>query len=94
MTDKTNDITKMPYASWLEQALRDISGQPIKSIVVAGVLESGDVYTSYYELPMADKLLIAGIINQDAMLDTLINGGYVEEGDDEDEEEDDAEEEE
>ncbi len=94
MTNNTNDITKMPYASWLEQALRDISGQPITSLVVAGVLESGDVYTSYYELPMADKLLIAGIINQDAMLDTLINSGYIEEDEEEDKEEDDAEEEE
>lgn len=88
MTDETKDITKMPYASWLEQALRDISEQPVQGIVLAGVLEGGDVYTNYYELPMADKVLIAGIINQDAMLDTLINSGYIEEEDDEEEEDD------
>ncbi len=92
MTNETNDITKMPYASWLEQALRDISEHPLQGIVLAGVLEDGDVYTNYYELPMAAKVLIAGIINQDAMLDTLINSGYIE--DDDEEEEDDAEEEE
>lgn len=92
MADKTNDITKMQYASWLEQALHDIYEQPIRGLVLAGVLESGDVYTSYYEVPMADKLLIAGIINQDAMLDTLINSGYIDE--DEDEEDIDGEEEE
>lgn len=78
MTDETNDITKMPYASWLEQALRDISEHPLQGIVLAGVLEDGDVYTNYYELPMAAKVLIAGIINQDAMMDTLINSGYIE----------------
>lgn len=58
------------------------------SIILAGVLESGDVYTSYYETPMADKLLIAGIINQDAMMDNLIANGYIEEEDDSDDEED------
>lgn len=94
MADKTNDITKMQYASWLEQALHDIYDQPIQGLVLAGVLEGGDVYTSYYEVPMADKLLIAGIINQDAMLDTLINSGYIEDDEDEDEEDIDGEEEE
>lgn len=94
MADKTNDITKMQYASWLEQALHDIYEQPIQGLVLAGVLEGGDVYASYYEVPMADKLLIAGIINQDAMLDTLINSGYIEDDEDEDEEDIDGEEEE
>lgn len=92
MTNETNDITKMPYASWLEQALRDISEHPLQGIVLAGIDEGGDVYTNYYELSMAAKILIAGIINQDAMLDTLINSGYIE--NDDEEEEDDAEEEE
>lgn len=92
MTNETNDITKMPYASWLEQALRDISEHPLQGIVLAGIDEGGDVYANYYELSMAAKILIAGIINQDAMLDTLINSGYIE--DDDEEEEDDAEEEE
>lgn len=94
MTDKTNDITKMPYASWLEQALQDISEHPVQSIILAGVLENGDVYTSYYETPMADKLLIAGIINQDAMMDNLIANGYIEEDDSDDEEDIDGKEEE
>lgn len=89
MTDKTNDITKMPYASWLEQALQDISEHPVQSIILAGVLENGDVYTSYYETPMADKLLIAGIINQDAMMDNLIANGYIEEDEDDSDDEED-----
>ena len=94
MTDKTNDITKMPYASWLEQALQDISEHPVQSIILAGVLENRDVYMSYYETPMADKLLIAGIINQDAMMDNLIANGYIEEDDSDDEEDIDGKEEE
>jgi hypothetical protein len=88
MTDETKDITKMPYASWLEQALHDISEYPLQGIVLAGIRENGDVYTNYYELSMAAKVLIAGIINQDAMLDTLINSGYIEDDDEEDEEDD------
>lgn len=44
MTDETKDITKMPYASWLEQALHDISEYPLQGIVLAGIRENGSGY--------------------------------------------------
>lgn len=84
-----NNITDMPYATWLEQTLRDISELDVRSIALVGVLESGDVYTGYYNAQMTDKLVLAGIINQDAMMDTLEANGVIEFEEDEEEKEDD-----
>lgn len=92
MNNRKN-ITSMPYAQWLEQTLRDISDLPIKSIALVGVLEDGGVYGNYYECTMSDKILISGIVNQDATLDMLAAQGVIN-YDDEDEEETYGEEEE
>lgn len=88
MTNKPNNITDMPYAKWMEQTLHDIFEMPMKGILVAGVLENGDTYTNYYSISMADKLLLAGLINQDATLDMMAANGIIKyEEDDENEEE-------
>lgn len=92
MTNNTN-ITEMPYATWLEETLRDISTMPIAGIAILGVLEGGETYTAYYNVPMADKLLLSGLINQDATLDMLAAQGVIQYAD-EDEETEDAEEDE
>lgn len=89
MTNNTN-ITDMPYAKWLEETLRDISTLPVGSIAILGVFEGGETYTAYYNTSMADKLLLSGLINQDATLDMLAAQGvikYADEDEDEDEEE-------
>lgn len=82
---KKNDITKMPYAQWLERALREISEESLRGIALVGILENGDVYTNYWNTSMADKLVLAGLINQDATLDMLAAQGIIE-YEDEDEE--------
>lgn len=92
MTNNTN-ITEMPYATWLEETLRDISTMPIAGIAILGVLKGGETYTAYYNVPMADKLLLSGLINQDATLDMLAAQGVIHYAD-EDEETEDGEEEE
>lgn len=88
MSAGNKNITDMPYAQWLEQTLRDISDLDVRSIAFSGVLESGDVYTAYYNAQMTDKLVLAGIINQDAMMDTLEANGVIEYEEDDEEEED------
>lgn len=93
MTNK-NNITNMPYAQWLEQTLRDISVLPVKGIVLMGVLDDGESYTAYYNVSMTDKLLLAGLVNQDATLDMLAAQGVIDYSDDEEEEGEDGEEEE
>lgn len=84
MTNK-NNITKMPYAQWLEQTLRDISELPVKGIALMGVLEGGENYTAYYNVSMSDKLILSGLINQDATLDMLAAQGIIKYEEDEEE---------
>lgn len=71
------NITQMPYAKWLEQTLRDILALPVRSIAITAVMENDDTYVDYYKCSMSDKLMFAGLINQDAMLDNLAALGVI-----------------
>lgn len=93
MPNNTN-ITQMPYAAWLEQTLRDISEVPVSGIAILGVFEGGETYTAYYNVPMTDKLMLSGLINQDATLDMLAAQGVISYEDEEEGEDADGEEEE
>lgn len=93
MSNNKKNITDMPYAKWLETVLHDIVDLPVTSIAILGVLEGGETYTSYYNTSMADKLLLSGLINQDATLDMLAAQGVIQYADDEEETEDGEEEE-
>ena len=86
-------MSEKPIVEWLREVLRDISQFDARGIAVASINKDGDSYVSYYKMNMADKVLISGLIQQDAMLDTLAQNviiGYDEsdEGDDAEEEED------
>lgn len=87
MADEKTDITKMPYAKWLEQTLHDISSFPVKGIALLVCTDSGDSYTNYYNVSMADKLIMAGLIQQDSTLDMLAANGLIQYEDDEEIEE-------
>ena len=86
-------MSEKPIVEWLREALRDISQFDARGIAVASINKDGDSYVSYYKMNMADKVLISGLIQQDAMLDTLAQNGIVsydesDEDDDDEEEED------
>lgn len=85
-------MSEKPIVEWLREVLRDISQFDARGIAVASINKDGDSYVSYYKMSMADKVLISGLIQQDAMLDTLAQNGII--GYDESDEGDDAEEEE
>ena len=85
-------MSENPIIEWLREVLRDISQFDARGIAVASINKDGDSYVSYYKMNMADKVLISGLIQQDAMLDTLAQNGII--GYDESDEGDDAEEEE
>lgn len=76
---------KMPeYAEWLEGFVKRLLQEPesVNGIAVIIVRCDNAVETGYFRCSMTDKILVAGIIQQDAMLQTLaIN-------DEDDEEED------
>lgn len=84
--ENSNDIREMPYAEWLEGTLRRISMMPMRALVIIGITEDGDTYNDYYNATLGDKLLISGLIQQDAMLDTLEANGFINSEDDEEDE--------
>jgi hypothetical protein len=72
------EITGLPYAPWLEEALQGLVNFPVKGICMYVTTETGDVYSNYYNMNMADKIYVAGLIQQDAMYDSLEANGMVE----------------
>lgn len=96
MTEKKNNITGMPYTKWLEQTLRDILDIPVRGMVVSCILEDGNTYTNYWKTSMGDKILLSGLIQQDAMFDSLEANGIIQydndDGDDTEEDTDGEEE--
>ena len=88
-----SDLTKLPYAKWLEQSLQNIVGKPVQAICIMTKFKNtddelgDDIGTGYWNCSVADKLLFAGFLQQDSMLDSLKANGYI--ADDEDEFEED-----
>lgn len=85
-------LTELPYAQWLEQSLRNIIDLPVESICIITKMEDGEVGTGYWNAGVFDKLAFAGVIQQDAMLETLRVNGFIEDEEDEDEDGQDEEE--
>ena len=93
MNENSSDITEKPYAKWLETILRDICAMPMRALAMIGVTEDGDIYNGYYNASAADKILMSGLIQQDAMIDTLEAAGLINATNGDEEEENDGEEE-
>jgi hypothetical protein len=65
-----NILTK-GYASFMENVLRDMVDLPVEGICVVTKLRGGANVESYYNSSQTDKILYAGLIQQDAMIDVL-----------------------
>ena len=77
------DITQAPYANWLEKTLHDMFNlKNVESICIMTKSENGVLHTGYYDCSVADKILFAGFLQQDALIETLQDNGYID-GDDE-----------
>lgn len=85
MNKNPNKITEMPYAKWLEQSLRDMTTLSIRGIALAAITNDDETYTDYYNISMADKLVLSGLISQDATLDMLAANGIISYEDEEEE---------
>ncbi len=79
------DPTSLPYAEWLEESLQSLIETPVGSICILSKSTDGEVFASYYKCGVSDKILFAGFMNQDAMIDTLQENGFIS-NDEEDEE--------
>ena len=85
------DLNKLPYAEWLEQSLQNIIGKPVRSICIMTKFDDDEIGTGYYDCSVADKLLFAGFLQQDAMLDTMRVNGYIADDEDDENTEEDSE---
>lgn len=66
-----NDITTKAYANFIKKTLSEMVTLPIEGICIITKLSGGAVFTSYYNSSSMDKITYAGLIQQDAMIDTL-----------------------
>lgn len=78
------NLDKIPYTKWLEHTIRDLVNLPVKGICLNAVLENGDIYTAYNNVSMQNKITIAGLVQQDATIDSLAINGYINCNDEED----------
>lgn len=90
-----NNLNNLPYAQWLEESLKNIIGKPVQAICIMTKVPNSDpelgddIGTGYWNCAMSDKVLFAGMLQQDAMLDTMRANGFIDDDEDEEEYEDD-----
>lgn len=66
-----NDITKQPYAAWLEESLQAIAGLDPVCLCIAVTSPDGDVFTGYYGADATDKAVFAHHIQSDVTMDII-----------------------
>lgn len=66
-----SNINNMPYASWLEETLQSVVDMPVESMYIITKIKGGATIPAFYNCNVNDKILFAGIIQQDAMMDAL-----------------------
>ena len=81
------ELKKIPYVPWLEQALQELIKFPVRGICMFATTDAGAIYSNYHEISMMDKLTIAGLIQQDATIDSLVASGIIEAPDEDSEDE-------
>lgn len=69
--DGVDDITKQPYAKWLEESIATIAGIDPCCICFAATKADGTVFTGYYNADAADKAVFAHNIQSDIVMDII-----------------------
>lgn len=82
------ELTELPYAGWLEKTLGLlIKGEPVEAICMLIRTNTGKVAMDCHECTVEDFMLFSGLMQQEALIETLkIRGLVPEEEDDEQEE--------
>ncbi len=85
------DPRELPYAGWLEEAIRLLSAQDVKSIGLAAIVNDGETLTAYYQANMTAMTVMAASIQADATLQMVTNNArMILDAAEEQEEDDDA----
>lgn len=65
------NICKKKYAAFMEEMLQHMVQMPVSGICVLMKLEDGSVCSEYYNSKPIDKMIYAGVIQQDITWDIL-----------------------
>ena len=77
------NIYEKEYAPFLEKTLQSIVQMPVSGICILLKLEDGSICSDYYNSKMMDKMIYAGVIQQDVTMDILKANNMVGNTDDE-----------
>ena len=65
------NITEKKYAPFMEEVLQHMVQMPVSGICILMKLEDGSVCSEYYNSKPIDKMIYAGVIQQDITWDIL-----------------------
>lgn len=80
------NIYNKEYATFMEKTLQSMVQMPVSGICILLKLEDGSVASDYYNSKMMDKMIYAGVIQQDITWDVLKTNNAVGRDSDEDSE--------
>lgn len=66
-----DDITRQPYAEWLENSLRTVVDIEPVCLCIAAKNPDGTVFTGYYNADATDKAVFAHNIQSDVTMDII-----------------------
>ena len=64
-------IFSKKYATFLEETMQRMVRMPVSGICILLKLEDGSVCSDYFNSKMMDKMIYAGVIQQDVTMDML-----------------------
>lgn len=65
------NVCEKDYAPFMEEVLQQMVQLPVAGICVLMRLEDGSVYSNYFNTKMMDKMIYAGVIQQDVTWEIL-----------------------
>ena len=68
---KSDDITKLPYAPWLESVLKTLTEHDVHSACIVATVDDGDTMTGYWNADAQDKAIFAHNIQGDIVMDIV-----------------------
>lgn len=72
------DITKEPYAVWLEKTLRELVEMHPTRIGIIAIMEDGTTGTAYYNAEAASRAQMIRAMCEDSIVDFIrVNADYI-----------------
>lgn len=71
------NIHELRYAAFMENVLQRMIPLPVEGVCILVKMKDGSVFSSYHNSTMMDKILYAGIVQQDVTLDMLKTNSHI-----------------